>query len=54
MAELYWDDVTGQGISIRMIDEENDNGLRGVGDKTIGEKQKDIGRVARERRILNY
>ena len=35
MVELYWDDATGQGISIRMMDEENDDGLRGVGEKIL-------------------
>ena len=34
MIELYWDDATEQGISIRMMDEENDEMLREVG-KTI-------------------
>jgi hypothetical protein len=38
MIELYWDDATGQGVSIRMMDEENEERLREVGEKMLGEK----------------
>lgn len=34
MVELYWDDATGQGILIRMMDEEDEERLREV-EKTI-------------------
>ena len=37
MIELYWDDATGQGISIRMMDEENEERLREVGEKIAKE-----------------
>ena len=35
MIEIYWDDTTGQGVSIQMMDEENDEMLREVAKKMV-------------------